>query len=544
MRALTSQTRALLDQLNARPSLLTKLRGEDKRAELIRELGDSGEPSVVPYLLPFVLILATRGAALAGVASLLEEASSRQLYQLHEIRGFGSLYGTPRSVCSGWFALGPNDLVDLDYDADESAWILGLATFHYSGYTREAAVKRLSTHEPRLSLPFLFLRLNDWVQQVRTAALNAIETVIDNGELVDLAHNLPHLGRLKLAGRADHSVLIRSVEEALLSEDRLSALMAATKSPDRYVRRAAYQLLWSAGTSDVKGMAQGGLKDADVSIRTEAARYICANSTTADEVLTLAGDGLAAVRRVALRHLHERGGVASETLLPFLMDSCAGIRSETSFHLRRMGWNEFRPFYQERIHAGKPREVEAAILGLSENGGPEVLKDFEGFLKDEKTRVRRAAVVGFARLCEKEDAEVVVRALSDQSPSVSHAARDGLIARDILLSSDQLLELVQSAQEEHAQRNAVLLARMYSRWLRVAVLLEALRVANQSVRPVIIRLLERWISRSNKSFVIPSSSQTDRIRSALDAVSGQSEEPLREIGSILEHWSSDRASTT
>jgi hypothetical protein len=48
-----------------------------------------------------------------------------------------------------------------------------LASCHPNGYVREAALHGLSTNDER-TLPFVLLRLNDWVAPIRSLALERL----------------------------------------------------------------------------------------------------------------------------------------------------------------------------------------------------------------------------------------------------------------------------------------------------------------------------------------------------------------------------------
>ena len=72
---------------------------------------------------------------------------------------------------NNWQHLRPSDVGRLAR-SPYSASLLGLASFHFNGHVREAAVSELALRTDATELPFLLIRLNDWVPQVRELAGN------------------------------------------------------------------------------------------------------------------------------------------------------------------------------------------------------------------------------------------------------------------------------------------------------------------------------------------------------------------------------------
>ena len=70
-----------------------------------------------------------------------------------------------------WRTLGLEDLFAKNLSLAECRAVLVFSTFHPNGYIREQAVAALGTDSQ--ALPAVLLRCNDWVAQVRQAALRA-----------------------------------------------------------------------------------------------------------------------------------------------------------------------------------------------------------------------------------------------------------------------------------------------------------------------------------------------------------------------------------
>ena len=179
MRQTSPHTRALIQQLNEPASLWEKLKGSRNDAAILSEIGDSNEPSVIIDILPFVF------AGKSDIAAAAATAVHKLLLgtPVKELAGLDSAL-RQRSPYSGdhfyeWHKVSPEQLGLLERFGDASVSLLGMASFHQSGYVREAALKRLDLITSGAELPFLILRLNDWVSNVRDTAYEAIRTRLE-----------------------------------------------------------------------------------------------------------------------------------------------------------------------------------------------------------------------------------------------------------------------------------------------------------------------------------------------------------------------------
>lgn len=67
----------------------------------------------------------------------------------------------------------------LQFTDTASAHLLGIISFNASGYLREAALKEMTYIETDAILPYVLMRLDDWVPQVRTQAFELLKKLLD-----------------------------------------------------------------------------------------------------------------------------------------------------------------------------------------------------------------------------------------------------------------------------------------------------------------------------------------------------------------------------
>jgi len=87
----------------------------------------------------------------------------------------------------------------LNFNPEVSVHLLGVASLNYSGYIREKALKLSSGLPDSRIIPYILLRLSDWVLPVRNLALHILKSkftaenfdaFIDNFYLIDKLQNV------------------------------------------------------------------------------------------------------------------------------------------------------------------------------------------------------------------------------------------------------------------------------------------------------------------------------------------------------------------
>jgi hypothetical protein len=439
--------------------------------------------------------------------------------------------------------LGPRELVALDEAMRQRYWwaaqpgereispgdvpqlrahgapVLGLASFHTSGYVRAAAVRELDTTTGGAELPYLLLRLNDWVEPVRDAAYAAIRARLVDGYAPHFIRHLWLLGRLEHCGRADHAALLGIVEAHLVSTDSRPALREALGTPDRWLRRSCYRLLLDSAPEGGAEIVQRALRDEDAMIRLRAIR-------AADAVLGLdrlhgvlpaaSRDPAMPVRREALalwvRYFPDE---AEPVLREALFDTHAAVRAVARFDLRRAGFAAFRETYLAALDGLTGSRLKAALFGLGEMGSAEDAARVAGFLSHPAAGVRRAAVVALARLSPEAVLPVFIRALEDPSPGISRAARLALKPRAARVAPAHLWELVGSG-EAHVRKNAFILLGGLPKWESIGWMILACGLDDERVVRMARQQVKRWIDRYNHDPSQPSGDQLERMARALD----------------------------
>ncbi len=288
------------------------------------------------------------------------------------------------------------------------AWPPGmwmLFTMHRSGYVREHACMELTQRcTAAEALPWLLLRMNDWVPQVRELAGNAVRDLLTQEHVAVWLGMLPLVGRLEGQGRADHRWIVEGARALLARPESRAVLRTALGAKDVGTRRAVYEVALGLPLEErVEFIAAAGMSK-DPVIRLRAAQQVLENAAFEGrgELLTrLRTDHFVAVRRVALyAMLRESPGEARAWLVRCLLDGHASIRHAARFYLK----DQADRWEKDAEGTVVPREVYLAEIGRK---GKETLA---------------AAIAGLGECGERGDAAMLTPFADDPRPAVAHEA--------------------------------------------------------------------------------------------------------------------------
>ena len=439
MQRLSLDTQQLIRALQEPVSLVDRLLGRrSDRSDVIRRIEAAGEAAAVFYLLP---VAAGDGpdAAVAGsaVSRLLGLVPLLELVELDQMARQDVWDDLP--PLTRWRQLRAADLPTLDRRPDGWA-ALALATFHPSGYVREAAIRLLAAVPTDQPLPFLLLRVNDWVEPVQQATRAVLEQRLPSIRPETLVDLLPLVLRMLTWGRQDHEWFVGSVYQRLQQPDAWVALTCALEAGDSPVRQVCFQLaVTSDNTVEREWVVERALADVEPSIRLIGIHSLGSpggpwqhespgprDGECRRRVLAIAGgDRNGFVRRAALELVISRlPEEANRTLEECLLAPHRSIRELARYHLGQASGSFDPPgFYRQALVDPTSHRVRAALEGLSEVGSRADASSVRPFCDHPFARVREAAVLALGRLDAQEHAGDFQDALADPSPRVSHAAR-------------------------------------------------------------------------------------------------------------------------
>ena len=516
---LSSRATELLDELRRPSSLREKVLGRTEHdLAVLNELKAAPEPRMIPLLLEaaFGKPDEVNRAAAEIIDAAFVRTPVRALSHLEEECRRVSWYSN-----SAWYALRPVELSHFHAAGPARVGVAAVASFHHNGYVREAAVAWLGMLDAR-ALPFLALRLNDWVPQVAERALAAVQAALVDVHADALIDCLPLLPALERSTRRDHAVVIDGVYTALRDPAQREALARGRRSPDRLIRRLCFRLARESAGAAIVDLFRESLEDPDAALRLAAITDTVGRAAVHElEAVMVAGstDAFSPVRRVALDAVatHLDATLARPLLERGLLDRSRSVRDVCRYHLARLHVpiDVIRYYLDALRRPLRPRTLATALAGLRETGKPEHVSTALGFLDHDRPVVRRAALRTIAALDTTRYLDRLVAMLDDPSPTVANTAAEVLQPHVGAIGMDAVLAAVRSAPRSHNRLAAASLAPRLGKWNSLLALLDATSDPDTRLRKCVDRWLREWLDRQNRAYTQPTPAQLAAITRAL-----------------------------
>lgn len=402
------------------------------------------------------------------------------------------------------------------------AGVLGVMSFDASGRVREAAVRELGRVGDGRAIPFLLIRVNDWVKNVRAAAREALRRFLDDAYTADFARALPIVMGLHDQRRGDHAALIATIYGLFRGPAGSAALREALLGRDARARRLALRFLSAddgPGANELLKLCLAGRDSILASTAASSLRNRSNVSDLEDILRALLGSRFSRVRCEGLTGLAERfPEAASESLARALFDEHAGVREVARFYLRRRGTDEFASLYRGRLNdatnATADPSAAAAIAGLGETGSRADADLAAFFLDHASLRVRAAAVRAVGRLSGDDYDDALIAALGDPQGSVARAAVAALLPRAGRLSLLSVVRLLDSLPTPPARRRVLSVIARLRRWDAIPHLLAA--TSDPDLRTHAEVHIGRWIAKGLRDYTRPDPDAVTAFAAALE----------------------------
>jgi len=336
---------------------------------------------------------------------------------------------------------------------------------HPSGYVREAALRRLMSEDRSvLALPYLLLRVNDWVEQVRTVAKAGVKMLLAPKHAAAWVPVLGLIDQLRARSRVDHAWLTDAVTELLLRPESRSELLTAVRSGDRLVARWAFRAAMTLPDADRATFVSLALESGDPVVRLHAAGAVRAWVGCPDRARFLANmtsDRFMPVRREALyAALDDTPERRRTALRAAMLDRHASMRHAARFYLRDKSVQgsedpNFRAFYLDALAHGEPSKRAAAISGVGECGTKTDADVLVPLVSGGRSAVASAAIRAVAALDRDHRVDWLVGLLRDDRPSVAKEAGRALESLGRLVPVEPLRHVLHGDSPEHSRRYAL-----------------------------------------------------------------------------------------
>lgn len=304
-------------------------------------------------------------------------------------------------------------------------WVLALGSFHPNGYYRQACLEEMAGYPN--ALPFLVLRLNDWVGQVRLAAARAVSARLEICPLDELFMAMMALDKVKRSERRDDQTVehIGKIMGKRLDQEAGSLSVPSVLAMDYEVRKSIYRFLFGGRRLDQETAERFLNREKNSYCQSVIWTGLLAYYQCSMEMI----DGYllhrsSCIRRKALEHKYQVLKCAWPGVENLLLDVNYGIRDLAAYIVRKHSRLDVLAFYEKHL---KDPEPVTAVLGIGEQG-----RDLDGrhgltdlivpFLEHESEKVVRSALEATGLLMREEGEEIYWKYLLDTRPCISKAA--------------------------------------------------------------------------------------------------------------------------
>lgn len=463
-------------------------------------------------------------AAGETMQGIVESFPDRELLWLERrVRSWPPASPTVPEVRRSFAALATADVERLaQLAASSGPAALGVASMHSSGWVRGASVQRLAEIRSGREVPFLLMRLADWVPAVRSVAQEAMNERLSKAAAGDaqLAQVLVrHLQMADAMAARDlpASFLRDAIRMLLASTASAEAVHEGLSSSNLHHRRRCYRISLEHGLVEPFELLSRALIDGDAGLHQWAVQTILPRldgERRQDALRAMLRDRVAQVRKVAVAGIGQGLSIPErDGLVRALHDPSAGVREEARFQLGRLGPFDAGAHYRAALDNAEPGALPGVLLGLADVGAKDDGARLLPFLSHPARSVREAAVIAAGKIAFEALYDRLARLLLDPHRRVVLAAIRQLEGRMSFRDAAPLLSVLAEEARPFVRHAVVRLLGTLDPWTALGALLEALMHPAPEVVALVLDELRAW-PRENP-VTGASAAQRERIARAL-----------------------------
>ncbi len=410
----------------------------------------------------------------AAYEELLEKISAKKLIRLsEEYRVYYDGYFVVDDAADWWYTK-PGRMDYPHLTENQFAAVLKFGTFSEDGFDRQWCMEALDGMEG--SLPFFFLRLNDWVGQIRESAFLLSKKRLAQCGAHEFFFALPMLEKVAASGRREDghlAWLANQVKERSLTIFKEMPDALCTGRIPYYgvsVKNAIYRLLAkhkllplaqmerllaAEWTGYGKKLLLDGIFLHYGYEKERVERYLASRNT------------LVRHRALWFRYAHEQA--AWPGMEGMLLDRARRVRRDVGYILRKH--TDFRIFdyYLGELR----REVsDVVLLGIGENGTAKDAAVIEPYLASGSGRMAKAALVAYGRLAAERGDDVYWKFFFDERPAIAKTAYRLILKNGIHYGAGKLYRLFCAHRQTMTGTYLLRLLLREPSWERLPYLLE------------------------------------------------------------------------
>ena len=396
--------------------------------------------------------------------------------------------------------------------------ILCILSMNESGYIREYAVKEFAKSADLKKVSICALRINDWIEQVRSVAMEGLLTILSNPkDFNSLIEAIPLFANIDFWIRDDSQKLKLKLRTVFTESSNLEQIRRRfLEHKNMKVKRELFRYM-ILDDDKISETIELGLKTKDAVILKICIEEInkhkpVLNLITISNLLSKSKSNNCRNASISLaKELleHDDFIVFAKS---FMFDKSFSVREKARYFLKEEGVNNFAEIYRKSLMNGEDKKI-VCILGLKETSDS---KDFElvkRYINEEKYGFRKASITTLCSFDFLKAKDNVIDFLCSNDISNSNLARKILSNNRIMNAVvKELLDICEfEGFEEHVYRNIIILFHYSSKWEGLAFYLIELNRNTNIFDELINYSLSLWVSNYNKSFINATEAQKNDI---------------------------------
>lgn len=406
----------------------------------------------------------------------------------------------------------------LEFETDISIHLLGIASLNSNGYVREKALKLISDANSPSALPYILLRLNDWVVSVRNLAEHILKNMLIPDNIDCFINHFGLINKLQDAVRVDLNSIKTQIEDFLKNDSVQDMVKSKLKHPQVKTRLFCYQLLKGKIVND-ETIITSALHDKSFEVRmwlVEAIKTLEPQDRYAiiEELLQ---DKSAKVKTAVLREHEDVVSLHFRRMLEMLLvDENASVREDARFIVKRHSMiTDIPEFYRLQILKDP---LPGAIAGLGEIGGQRDYDIVCDFKTHEESKMRLASLKAMWQLSKVDSVGFVLDALNSEVPKIKKTAKR-------LLKKTKMPEIRLAMKEKLRSEDldmgifALQIIYSYGGWQALLAILYAISREQEPVLSKARNLLNNWLHKSTGLYSRPDGDTEEAIIELYEKIS-------------------------
>lgn len=497
------------------------------KLEALNKLRNDADLGDINYIFPLILtknatLVLTAAQIVAGVMNRIEDKAWNRIYD--QIK---------------YTKIDEKSMVSLlDFEPNITIHLLGVASLNSSGYVREKALKLISGVKHPSAIPYVLLRLNDWVRSIRNLAEHILKNMLTADNISLFINYFALINRLQNSVRVDLKNIKKEIIDFLKDDLFSDIIVSQLKHPQVKTRLFCYELLKERIVKDDKIITYA-LQDKSFEVRMWLVQAISVLEPKAQYAFIekLIHDKSAKVKTAVLREYEDVVCLKfRDRLEGLLVDENASVREEARFIVKKRSIIiDIPEFYRQQILRNP---IPGVILGLGETGEK---RDFDvvcSYRLHEEIKIRLAALMAMWHLSPVDALGFVMDALNSDIPKIRKTVKR-------LLKRTKMPEILSAMKEKLRSEDhdiSVFALRIicgYGGWQALEAILYTICNKQETNLSEAKNLLNSWLNRATSLYSRPDRVRENTISSLFEVVRQKgliSERTIKELQFAIATW--------